>query len=237
MVNHGCMICHDNMIFLNTPEDSECFYCHETFGIQIKCANGHYICDKCHNMTANDLISTHCVKSNLENPFELAVNLMKNPKIKMHGPEHHFLVPAVLLAAFYNKKKAYEEKENKINQARKKAEKIPDDICCSHGNCRTAIGSGIFIGLITDTTPLSKSTYEKKLSNLITSKSLYYIANYKGPPCCKRNSFLAIQEAVTILNEVFGMTMQLIRDMQCEFSDINDMCGKNECLFYKKGLM
>jgi hypothetical protein len=35
----------------------------------------------------------------------MALNLMKNPQIKMHGPEHHFLVPAVLLAAYYNTQK------------------------------------------------------------------------------------------------------------------------------------
>ncbi len=30
----------------------------------------------------------------------LAIRLMRLPAVKMHGPEHHFLVPAVLLAAY-----------------------------------------------------------------------------------------------------------------------------------------
>lgn len=42
---------------------------------------------------------------------------MRNPKLKIHGPEHHFLVPAVLLSSYYNVKRDYEEKENKIREA------------------------------------------------------------------------------------------------------------------------
>jgi len=64
---------------------------------------------------------------------------MKNPKIKMHGPEHHFLVPAVLLSAYYNKKKDSRKKEDKIKEARKRAEKILGGFCGSHGICGAAM--------------------------------------------------------------------------------------------------
>ncbi|MGR4064590.1 MAG: DUF5714 domain-containing protein, partial [Vulcanimicrobiaceae bacterium] len=32
--------------------------------------------------------------------LRMAITLMQNPVVNMHGPEHHFLVPAVLLAAY-----------------------------------------------------------------------------------------------------------------------------------------
>ena len=44
----------------------------------------------------------------------MSLILMKNPKIKMNGPEHHFLVTAVLLSTYYNKKKDFRKKEDKI---------------------------------------------------------------------------------------------------------------------------
>ncbi|VUT25840.1 MAG: hypothetical protein MOIL_01256 [Candidatus Methanolliviera sp. GoM_oil] len=51
--------------------------------------------------------------------------------------------------------------------------------CGYHGDCGAAVGTGIFISLITDATPLSK--HEWKLSNLMTAKSLLSIANHGGP--------------------------------------------------------
>ena len=41
----------------------------------------------------------------------MAIEIMKSPMINMHGPEHHFLVPAVLITSYYNIK---DEKKNKI---------------------------------------------------------------------------------------------------------------------------
>ena len=85
----------------------------------------------------------------------------------MHGPEHHFLVPAVLLSAYYNKKKYSRKKEDKIKEARKRVKKILGGVCGSHGICGATVGTVIFISLITNATPLSEK--ERKLSNQITS--------------------------------------------------------------------
>ena len=150
--------------------------------------------------------------------------------MKMHGPEHHFLVPAVLLASYYNIRKDYSEKGLKIKEARERASNILGGFCGSHGDCGAAVGTGIFVSLITNSTPLSIE--EWKLSNLITSKSLYTIANRGGPRCCKRNTYLAIIEAVKFLKENFGVEMKVRKDIRCEFNDLNEECLKEKCPFY-----
>jgi hypothetical protein len=68
----------------------------------VRCIGGHFVCDRCHSLAANDLIEQYCLHTGQTDSLEIAVTLMKNPALKMHGPEHHLLVPAVLLAAFYN---------------------------------------------------------------------------------------------------------------------------------------
>jgi len=229
-VRTGCLICSNKLIYLNNSEGLACYYCNEIFDNNVKCINGHYVCKKCQGLSAYDLIETYCIKSKLEDPFELATILMRNPKFKIRGPEHHFLVPAVLLASFYNPKKAYDDKENSMRQARKRAEQISEDFCNSHGNCGAAVGTGIFISLITSTTTLSK--YECKLSNLMTSKCLYYIGTYGGPQCCKQNTFLSIKEATNFLEEIFGTRMNIPDSPVCEFSKSNTECKKNECPFF-----
>lgn len=55
--------------------------------------------------------------------------MMRNPQIKTYGPEHHFLVSAVLLVAFYNIRGDYKQKETKIKEARLRSSKILGGFC------------------------------------------------------------------------------------------------------------
>lgn len=148
----------------------------------------------------------------------------------MHGPEHHFLVPAVLLAGYFNVMRNYEEKERTIKKARERADNILGGFCGFYGNCGAAVGTGIFVSLITKATPLSIE--EWRLSNLITSRSLATIANNGGPRCCKRNSYLAIIEAGKFLVEYFGTKIEVGSQLECEFSSLNKECKQNNCPFF-----
>lgn len=183
-------------------------------------------------MSGNELIESFCTATKLEDPLELALILMRNPQIKMHGPEHHFLVPAVLLAAYYNIKKDYKEKGPKIKEARLRSSKILGSFCGFYGDCGAAVGTGIFMSLITNSTPLSK--HEWKLTNSITARSLLTIANHGGPRCCKRNTFLAINEAVDFLKKYMDITVTINRNLRCEFRDLNKECLKEKCPYFPR---
>ena len=149
----------------------------------------------------------------------------------MHGPEHHFLVPAVLLTAYYNTLRISENRRREgLKKARERAEKVLGGFCGFYGDCGAAVGTGIMISVITGATPLSKQ--EWRLCNLMTAKSLLTIANHGGPRCCKRNSFLAIAEAVQFLKEYLGTTVPVNTTFLCEFSSLNKECLAEECPFH-----
>jgi hypothetical protein len=59
----------------------------------------------------------------------------RDGKMRQHGPELHFLVPAVLISAYSNTKGEPGEKEAKIKKARQRAEKILGGFCGFYGNC------------------------------------------------------------------------------------------------------
>ena len=99
-----------------------------------------------------------------------------------------------------------------------------------YGDCGAAVGTGIFISLITRANPLSKD--EWKLSNLMTARSLFAVANVGGPRCCKRTSFLSIIEASAFLREHFSMALQVNKNIKCEFSSLNKECLADDCPFY-----
>ena len=148
----------------------------------------------------------------------------------MHSPEHHFLVPAVLLAAYFNLIKDQENKERTIKEAKLRSVHILGGFCGFYGTCGVAVGTGIFVSLITKCTPLSIS--EWKLSNLLTAKSLLSIANHGGPRCCKRNTYLAINEAIKFIKEHFQVKMNTQNKIRCEFTTLNHECLRQHCPFY-----
>jgi len=155
---------------------------------------------------------------------------MKNPKIRMHGPEHHFLVPAALLAAYCNIQND-QGKGKKIITARERAKNVPGGFCGFYGNCGAGVGTGIFMSIITSATPLSEE--EWRLCNLMTAKSLETIANSGGPRCCKRNSFAAIETATDFLEKNMAISMPG-STIRCEFHEMNRECKKNRCKYYPK---
>jgi len=227
---NGCLICGKDLTYLAVSKTAKCEYCKQSFNTDVQCTDGHYVCDACHSAEALDIIEQVALTSTSKDPLEIAVALMKHPSIAMHGPEHHFLVPAVLLSAYYNVSGNVEIKKEKIVIARSRSEKVLGGFCGSHGTCGAAIGTGIFVSLITGATPLSKD--EWSLSNMMTSKSLSAIANSGGPRCCKRDTFLAIREAIEYLQTNFKTELDSAHRIQCEFSSLNKECLKYDCPYY-----
>lgn len=229
----GCVFCGKELLYLKEPEEIACLFCKGVFSTQAKCIDNHFVCDACHALSANDLIERFTIDSSSKDPIDMALTLMKSPSLKMHGPEHHFLIPAVLLSAFYNARTEFGEKEKKIKQARKRAENVLGGFCGFYGDCGAAVGTGIFVSVITNATPLSQK--EWRLSNLVTAKSLYTIANAGGPRCCKRNSFLAIEEAVSFVKGEFEVKIASdARILKCQFHPLNKECIREECRFYPR---
>jgi len=226
----NCLVCGKELEYGKAHEKMQCFFCKETFDGNARCADGHYVCDRCHGQPAFGLIEQFCQKSDSTDPLEMAVTLMKDPAVKMHGPEHHYLVPAVLLAAYYNKRKLKDKKKDKLAEARKRAGNVPGGFCGFYGDCGAAVGTGIFISILTGATPMSKK--EWRLSNQMTARSLTKIAEHGGPRCCKRNTYIAIQEAVEFLEENFGTRLETAWAKKCGFHELNEECLLEDCPFF-----
>jgi hypothetical protein len=176
-----------------------------------------------------DYIEKYCAGAGETDPSEIAVRIMKNPKIKMHGPEHHFLVPAALLASYCNATGKRDALPAMLAEARKRAKNVLGGFCGFYGACGAGVGTGIFVSVMTGSTPLSGN--EWGLCNLMTSESLASIAEGGGPRCCKRDSFRALESAAAFLKERFGVIIPL-GAIKCVFSAMNKECKKDGCKYY-----
>ncbi len=235
-MNHksGCMVCGEKLVYSATYVSVSCYYCGAAKETNARCVNGHYVCDACHGASARDLIERYCLHCDSTAPLAMAATLMKSPAVEMHGPEHHFLVPAVLLAAYCNRLNIPgAEKAEKIRVAGMRSEDVKGGFCGFHGACGAAIGAGIFVSILVNATPLSGT--EWKLCNQVTARCLQVIADHGGPRCCKRDSFLAITTAAEILVDEFGVSLDTDQPVQCTFSDLNGECLFEGCLYYYHG--
>jgi hypothetical protein len=228
----GCLICSADLVYLSDTEKISCELCGIETASSVKCKLGHFICDNCHSLSANEWIEQFCLNSQEDNPVRLADTLMKSPLVNMHGPEHHFLVPAVLLTASYNVQNEVDKKKNALRKTRERAEKVLGGICGFWGTCGAAVGTGIFLSIYSDITPLSVVNW--RLANQLTADTLKVIAAHGGPRCCKRDSFLAIKQAAKFIEQHLKIQLNISDPILCDYSDLNKECLHGNCPFYKE---
>lgn len=227
----ACLACKKPIQYFETMRDMKCGMCGRTFQTNACCVDNHYICDECHGKKGIEVIIAGCEKTTSKNPIFIMQQLMENPFIYMHGPEHHVMVGAALLTAYYNSggnimlSAALAEMKNRGSQ-------VPGGVCGLWGCCGAGISTGIFMSIITKATPLTGKSW--KLSNQMTSRSLAAIAELGGPRCCKRDAFTAAKTAVDLVKEVMNIEMEMPESIQCTFSEENQQCLKRYCPYHQQ---
>lgn len=164
---------------------------------------------------------------------EALMELMNAEEILMHCPYHHFIMPAALLTlAALEKEKTWEELSQWLDTAEERAKTVPPGFCGNCGACGAGIGIGIFISVYTGGSPLATENWQ--WANEGTGKALLAIAQYPGPRCCKRTSFLAAKEGVPYINEKCGLHLEISDDIRCGYHMKNAQCLEEACPFYKE---
>ena len=227
--NSGCLLCGADLVYREQARRLSCALCWEELPTHAACESGHFVCDSCHGLPALDLIEQTCRASGELDPLRLADSLMRNPAIKMHGPEHHFLVPAVLITAWCAGH-GNDRKAEMLATARTRAADVKGGFCGLHGTCGAAMGAGVACSVLTGATPLARE--EWRLANLMTAACLTAIGEAGGPRCCKRDTFLALEVGRDFLNHNLAAGLPVGRQPVCSFSANNRECLAANCRFY-----
>ena len=221
-----CLICKAPLVYLTTDEVMECAICHKKENSKTRCVNGHYVCNECH-MAGLDSIIGVCMNSASKDPVAIIQEMMALPFCHMHGPEHHVMVGSALLTAYKNAGGEI-DLEKALMEMMKRGKNVPGGACGFWGACGAGISSGMFVSIISSSTPLSVEPFA--LSHLMTAKSLGAIGHIGGPRCCKRDSFLSILAAVDFVEEHFGIAMER-PEIVCRYSSKNNQCIGRRCPF------
>ncbi len=224
-----CLICKAPLEYLQEDVEMECAICHKKEMSKTRCVNGHYVCNQCHTQGIDNIFGV-CLNTDSKNPVEIMKKMMNLEFCHMHGPEHHIMVGSALLTAYKNAGGDI-ELETALSEMKNRGQNVPGGVCGFWGACGAGISSGIFISIISGSTPLAQEPWG--LSNKMTSRSLENIGNIGGPRCCKRDSFLAILTAIDFVKEHFGVEMEK-PEIVCEYSAKNNQCIGKRCPFSKQ---
>lgn len=224
----GCLVCGDELVYAAAASPARCAICDAEEPSVARCRDGHYVCDACHSGTAKDVIERACRGHQGTDPVRLATALMRHPSVKMHGPEHHFLVPAALVATWASATST-PGREALLAEARRRSDTVVGGSCGFHGACGSGVGVGIFASLATGATPRSQGSWGK--ANRATAGALQVIGDVGGPRCCKRTTWLALLSGVRFSRDELGVKLEG-RGPRCEFHRRNDDCLERDCPFY-----
>ncbi len=222
-----CLICGKPLQYFTQDKPMTCTLCGKTEPSTACCEAGHYVCNDCHTQGIDTVLSL-CLAHKGTDPGVLLLQLMAQPFCHMHGPEHHILVGASLLTAYYHAT-GRKGLADALQQMLKRGRQVPGGACGFWGACGAGISAGMYLSILTGATPLKQD--EWGLSNRVTAAALAAIGQVGGPRCCKRDSFLALRAAVDFTKEQFDVSLPLA-DYRCPYSSKNAQCIKARCPFY-----
>ena len=222
-----CLICSAPLIYAESETLMECAICHKKEDSKTCCERGHYVCNECHTKGI-DAIYGLCLNETSKNPVEIMEKMMSMPFCHMHGPEHHVMVGSALLTAYKNAGGDVELPQA-ITELMKRGKQVPGGACGFWGACGASLSSGMFVSVISHSTPLTVEPFA--LAHKMSAKSISKIAEVGGPRCCKRGAYLSIQAATEFVRENFGIEMEC-STVICQHHSKNNQCIKLRCPYY-----
>lgn len=162
----------------------------------------------------------------------IADHLLKHPGVNMYGPEHHILVPLVLLTMIKNlglknqNGKSVEIED--FQKALQRSSKIPGGWCGFYGSCGAGIGAGVAISIFTEANP-SKAK-ERTNADIVVAQSLNRIAD-DLEHCCKRSLKIAIEEGIRMISQITNQKISF-KPSNCAFRILNNRCEGTRCPFF-----
>jgi len=223
----NCGVCGKPLIYGTKEVLKHCDFCGKEFKALIYCPEGHYVCDDCHSRGALDVLRDVLKTTTSTDPIEILEKVMAHPSVPMHGPEHHAMVPAIIVAAVKNA--GYPVPEGAIEKALERGSKVPGGWCGFYGACGAAIGVGTAVSVSTGATPLTGKT--RALANEATAFALNKMID-GGPRCCKRASRKALEAAVEFLKAKLDINLNINQEIKCQYVQRNRECIREACAYY-----
>ncbi|MCI5150180.1 MAG: methyltransferase domain-containing protein [Candidatus Electrothrix sp. MAN1_4] len=221
-----CMVCGNELLYESDKgKEVCCFFCGKQAISPCTCTAGHYVCDSCHQQEGLAIIHSVCLNSREKDMIALMERIRNHPALPMHGPEHHALVPGVILAAYRNN--GGKISNDIIATGIDRGRKVPGGSCGFWGCCGAAVGAGIAAALIIEATPLRANERQRSLA--FTAQVLSEISQVQGGRCCQRETWVALTQISRLSKDFFGITLPAKATLRCHQYEKNRECVHSSC--------
>jgi len=224
----GCMSCGAALRYFTEERELTCELCGTRSRSTATCVNGHFVCDSCHVEDGLAIIERICLTSRETDMFALLQAIRSHDAFPLHGPEHHALVPGVILATYRNL--GGELSDEKILSGIRRGATVSGGACGTMGSCGAATGVGIAFSTILGATPLEPGPRSAAL--MATSEVLAEIAGLNAARCCRRECLVALRKAAEISATRLPIALQAQESVDCTQVHLNDECIGVDCPFY-----
>jgi hypothetical protein len=223
-----CAICGKPLDYRTDPVDVSCTFCGGASSALIVCPAGHFVCDACHGRAAVEALGELVERSSSKDPMEILELALAHPALPMHGPEHHAIVPAVLVAAVRNA--GHPVPADVVQRALERGGRIPGGWCGFYGDCGAAVGAGVAVALVTGSTPLLGK--RRSLAMGATAEALARMVDDQ-PRCCKRAARTAVAAAAEYIEDKLGIKLESSgQTPKCRHSGRNRECPRERCPYF-----
>mgnify|MGYP006274261931 CR=1 FL=1 len=226
-----CMVCGAPLQYRTAAEPQACHYCGQTSPANALCAEGHFVCDACHGEDALEVIRHLLVHSTECDLIALLDRIRRHRAVPIHGPEHHSLVPGILVAAYRNAGGSVGEAE--IEQAIRRGATIAGGSCAFLGICGAAAGVGTGFSILLGATPYDGGK-RQQVQQAVTA-ALADIASLDAPRCCQRDCWIALRKAAELSPALLDIPLRADAPLPCRQAAHNAECIGGRCPLWPSG--
>ncbi|MDY6853951.1 MAG: DUF5714 domain-containing protein [Thermodesulfobacteriota bacterium] len=224
----GCMVCGSSIVYLSKERECQCAYCGMTFFVNSMCEKGHHVCDACHAEDGLKVIRHICTNTAETDMIRLLAQIRQHPSIPINGPEHHALVPGIILTTYQNI--TGDISASTIETGIERGRSVAGGYCAFMGICGAAVGVGIAFSLILDANPLEPE--KRKVVQSTTQTVLAKIAKLRAARCCQRDSWIALKKAAALSEVYLPVPLHAKSDLVCIQKEQNKECLGRGCPLY-----
>jgi len=222
---YGCLVCGVPLVYRGEETPEKCYYCQEVLPANAVCERGHFVCNPCHTTDALAVIEHLCQSTRETDLIALLAEIRRHPAIPRHGPEHHLLVPAVILTACRNL--GGQVTPQMFAAALQRGQSVPGGTCGFWGVCGAAVGVGIAFSLLLEANPVKPQ--ERRLVQSAVQAVLGELASLEAARCCQRESWLVLRRAAELSRELLPIPLPAEAPLVCRQSREHRECLQSAC--------
>ncbi len=221
----GCMVCGSPLVYKHQDVEVTCVYCGRKRYSNAMCEKGHHVCDACHSEDALTITEHVLLMSAETDMLALLDKVRRHPAFPVHGPEHHALVPGIIVTAWRNM--GGEADESDIRSAIRRGSQIPGGACGFMGCCGAALGVGIGFSVLLQANPVRAKLRQRVQQ--VTQVVLKEISKYEAARCCQRDAWLALRKAAELSHTLLDRPLKADYVLKCRQQAQNAECLGREC--------